>query len=233
MVVYHDNSSMRLIVKYVCVAGPMGRTQYIISLSWPIGYVYVWRWKGYFCLCLTVILTLSVYVWRGRLIVASMLDALVCVHMVRSRLRPCCRHLSFVVAIVALLLLPLPMQYVAKWTSCTCAWEAHWQHMFLLQPCCYHCPHCATWYDSIARSCTRPCCSLKLYAKQYEIHKALLLLTLCDVTLKMACTCTQGLVVIAVMQRDVKCIDQYIIEALCLRAMANAKPTFWLRNLVL
>ncbi len=140
---------------YVRVAGPMGCTQYLMSLSWPIGYLYVWHWKGCFHLCSTVILALSIYVWRGRLIVASMLDTLACamrralvLEALSSTLVVCCCRCCFVVVAIA------RRKCVAKWSLCTCAWWAHWRHMLLLQLCCYPSRHCAT-NMIVLRACTQ------------------------------------------------------------------------------
>ncbi len=170
-----------------------------------IGYIYVLRWKVCFHQCLMMILALSIYVWRGWLIVASMLDALAHADA------PCACAWGLIVNTCCLLSSLLlccrchrASQCVAKRSLCACAWRACWWHMLLLQPSCYHCCHCASQYDSIMHLCTRPCCLLTLYAMQYEMHKALSLSTLWDVTLKMACTCAQGLVDIAVMRRNGK-----------------------------
>ncbi len=126
-----------------------------------------------------------------------------CACVMHSRLRPHHQHLSFVVAVIALLSVPSG-NAILKWSSCTCTQGACWRHMLLLQPSCYHCQHCVTWYDSITHSRTRPCCLSTLYKTRYEMHKALSSLTLWDVTLKMVCACAQGLVAIAAVQSNVK-----------------------------
>jgi hypothetical protein len=215
---------MRLIVMYVRVAGPMGRTWHIISLSWPIGYVYVWHWIGCFHLCLMVILALSVYVWRGRLIVASMIDALACAHAL-------CACAWGLVVDTHCLLLPLLLcccrhcatQCVAKWSLCACAQGACWQHMLWLQPSCYHCCHRLMRYDSIVRSRIRPCFLLTLYVTQYEMHEGQVdnICHCCScvfvvvavtqhwyetkkgVVDNICCCCSHVLVIVAIVRRDV------------------------------
>ncbi len=169
---------------YVHVAGPMGCTRHLISLLRPIGYIYVWRWKDCFRLCLMVILTLSVYVWCGWLIVASMLDALACAHTLRLCLRPHYQHSLFIIAIVALLLSPSGNAMCCKMKLVRLHTRGSLTTYVVVQSCCYHCRHCATRYDSIVHSRTRPCCLSMLYATWCETHKALLLLPLCNVTLK-------------------------------------------------
>jgi hypothetical protein len=193
-----------LIVMHVCVAGPMGRTQHIISLYQPMGYIYVWHWKGCFHLCLTVILALSVYVWRDRLIVASMLDALARAHTVRLCLRPYCQHLLFIVAVVALLLSPLCNKICCK-MKLVClrmrglltTYVVVAAVLLLLSP-----SHNAIWkYRALvheALSFVKALCDVIWNAQ------GLVVVAVVQHDVKMACACAQGLDVVAIVQRNVK-----------------------------
>ncbi len=183
---------MRLIVMYVRVAGPMGCTWHLISLSWPIGYVYVWHWKGCCHLCLTVILALK----------ASMDDVASWLHL--------CLMLELV-RVYAWCCLAGCCIYVWCHSLCTCALGSPcWLVIIVAIAWCnvendgivtilvvvVAIVQCRIWNSS---------CAIRLVVNIWCCCSRFLvvLVAVMQHDIDMACACAQGLVVVPVVRRDV------------------------------
>ena len=126
---------MWLIVMYVCVAGSMGHTQHIISLSRPMETSMFDVLKGCCCLCLTINMALKasmddiaswllhlcltlelmrVYVWRC---LAGYCIYVWCRSLLLSSL-PSCNAMRKTMALLPSLLLSLPMRGFIWNSSC-------------------------------------------------------------------------------------------------------------------
>ncbi len=183
---------------YVHVASPMGCTRHLITLHRPMEMSIFDILTCCCCLCLTINMALKASMddVAGWLLCLCLMLELVRVYVWRC-LAGCCIYVwcrsSCTIGLV------VDIWCHCHHSCCCCShrvmhnmkqlmryWVHSW-HMVLSQPisCCCCC-RCATW-------CWKWCAL---------VHTALSLLPLCDVILKMACACSQSLVIVAVMWCD-------------------------------